>query len=77
MHAAGAGLEGQAFTRARDAEAGRIEQDIRRAKGPVWGFLLQGHGLYAWGRSTPEALRHLDAFDYLFALSLKLKGIPA
>ncbi|TAJ56215.1 S46 family peptidase [Brevundimonas sp.] len=27
MHAAGAGLEGQAFTRARDAEAGRIEQD--------------------------------------------------
>jgi hypothetical protein len=27
MHAAGEGLEGQAFTRARDAEAGRIEQE--------------------------------------------------
>ena len=27
MRAAGAGLEGQAFTRARDAEAGRIEQE--------------------------------------------------
>ncbi len=27
MHAAGAGLEGQAFTRARDAEAGAIEQE--------------------------------------------------
>lgn len=27
MHAAGDGLEGQAFTRARDAEAGRIEQE--------------------------------------------------
>ena len=27
MHAAGTGLEGQAFTRARDAEAGRIEQE--------------------------------------------------
>ena len=27
MHAAGAGLEGQAFNRARDAEAGRIEQE--------------------------------------------------
>ena len=27
MHAAGAGLEGQAFTRARDAEAGSIEQE--------------------------------------------------
>jgi methylthioribulose-1-phosphate dehydratase len=60
-----------------DALAGRVEQDIRRAKNPIWGFLLKGHGLYAWGRSTPEALRHLDAFDYLFALSLKMKGIPA
>jgi hypothetical protein len=28
MQAAGAGLEGQAFTRARDAEAGRIEQEV-------------------------------------------------
>lgn len=27
MHAAGAGLDGQAFTQARDAEAGRIEQE--------------------------------------------------
>lgn len=27
MHAAGSGLEGQEFTRARDAEAGRIEQE--------------------------------------------------
>ncbi|GAA0868757.1 S46 family peptidase [Brevundimonas basaltis] len=27
MHAAGEGLDGQAFTRARDAEAGRIEQE--------------------------------------------------
>ncbi|RZJ02981.1 MAG: S46 family peptidase [Brevundimonas sp.] len=27
MHAAGAGLEGQAFTQARDAEAGKIEQE--------------------------------------------------
>ena len=27
MHAAGEGLQGQAFTRARDAEAGRIEQE--------------------------------------------------
>ena len=27
MHAAGAGLSGQAFTRARDAESGRIEQE--------------------------------------------------
>lgn len=41
-----------------------------------FGFLLAGHGLYSWGRDTADALRHLDAFDYLFTLTLKLKGIP-
>jgi ribulose-5-phosphate 4-epimerase/fuculose-1-phosphate aldolase len=39
--------------------------------------LLGGHGIYAWGANAQEALRHLDAFDYLFTLMLKLKGIPA
>jgi methylthioribulose-1-phosphate dehydratase len=54
----------------------RVEPLLK--SGPTcWGFLLKGHGLYAWGRTTQETLRHLDAFDYLFALSLKLKGIPA
>lgn len=59
-----------------DGLALRIAQDIY-VKKPCWGFLLAGHGLYAWGRTTQETLRHLDAFDYLFTLSLKLKGIPA
>jgi len=59
-----------------DGLAARIERDLA-AKRPCWGFLLAGHGLYAWGRTTQETLRHLDAFDYLFTLSLKLKGIPA
>ena len=39
MHAAGAGLEGQAFTQARDAEAGRIEQE---ACGGATGQALPG-----------------------------------
>lgn len=56
--------------------ATRIQRDLS-VKRPCWGFLLAGHGLYAWGRTTQETLRHLDAFDYLFTLSLKLKGIPA
>jgi methylthioribulose-1-phosphate dehydratase len=41
-----------------------------------FGFLLAGHGLYAWGGDATDTLRHLEAFDYLFALVLKLKGIP-
>lgn len=29
------------------------------------GFLLAGHGLYVWGKSLPEAKRHLEVFEYL------------
>jgi methylthioribulose-1-phosphate dehydratase len=59
-----------------DALAVRVEARLK-ADGVGWGFLLAGHGIYAWGRDVPEALRHLDAFDYLFTVMLKLKGIPA
>ncbi|WP_035057235.1 methylthioribulose 1-phosphate dehydratase [Andreprevotia chitinilytica] len=34
------------------------------------GYLLAGHGLYAWGRDGNEALRHLEAFDVLLQLQL-------
>jgi methylthioribulose-1-phosphate dehydratase len=47
------------------------------ADGLGYGFLLAGHGLYAWGRDAAETIRHLDAFEYLFTLMLKLRGIPA
>jgi methylthioribulose-1-phosphate dehydratase len=59
-----------------DALAARVEQRLK-AETLGWGLLLAGHGLYAWGADVEETLRHLDAFDYLFSLILKLKGIPA
>lgn len=58
-----------------DALATRVENRLK-AEGLGWGFLLAGHGIYAWGKDVGEALRHLDAFDYLFTLILKLKGVP-
>lgn len=30
------------------------------------GFLIAGHGLYTWGGSVDDALRHLEAFEFLF-----------
>ena len=59
-----------------DALAARVETRLKR-EGLGWGFLLAGHGIYVWGKDVQEALRHLDAFDYLFTVMLKLKGIPA
>jgi len=38
--------------------------------GSRWAFVLRGHGVYAWGRTVPEALRHLEALDVLFACAL-------
>lgn len=29
------------------------------------GFLLAGHGLYAWGTTLSDAKRHLEVFEYL------------
>jgi len=30
------------------------------------GFLLSGHGLYAWGASLEQAHRHVEIFEFLF-----------
>jgi len=38
------------------------------------GFILAGHGLYAWGDSLSEAKRHIEAFEYLFTCLLALKN---
>ena len=64
-----------ANTQDMDGLAVEVEKHFR-GKPLGFGFLLAGHGLYAWGRDTADTLRHLDAFDYLFTLVLKLKGIP-
>lgn len=31
------------------------------------GFLIAGHGLYAWGRNLDEAERHIEGFEFLLA----------
>jgi methylthioribulose-1-phosphate dehydratase len=44
---------------------------------PMWGYLIDGHGLYAWGRTMAEARRHLEAFEFLFACELDLRRLHA
>ena len=33
------------------------------------GFLLQGHGLYTWGRTIDEAARHVEILEFLLEVS--------
>ena len=41
----------------------------------VYGYIIAGHGLYTWGRSVEETLRHLEALDYLFECEIRLQGV--
>lgn len=41
----------------------------------LYGYLIAGHGLYAWGRNMAETLRHLEAFDFLFECELRERGM--
>jgi methylthioribulose-1-phosphate dehydratase len=43
-------------------EAGRL----LGARPGLRGFLLAGHGLYAWGESLAQAHRHVEIFELLF-----------
>ncbi len=43
-----------------------------QVRGP--GYLLAGHGLYAWGKTIKDALRHLEAFEVLFAQIITLRS---
>lgn len=42
---------------------------------PVHGYLIEGHGIYTWGRDLPEARRHLDAFEFLLGCELELRKL--
>ncbi len=47
--------------------------EARLDQGPLWGYLIAGHGLYAWGRDMMEARRHLEAFDFLISCELETR----
>ncbi|MUV14329.1 methylthioribulose 1-phosphate dehydratase [Noviluteimonas gilva] len=42
---------------------------------PMWGYLIDGHGLYAWGTDMAEARRHLEAFEFLIGCELELRKL--
>ena len=42
---------------------------------PLHGYLIDGHGIYTWGRDMPETRRHLEAFEFLLACEMDLKRL--
>lgn len=61
------------------------DQDIARlaAKVQPWldahpdcvGYLIRGHGLYTWGPGMNDALRQIEAFEFLFECELKTRTL--
>jgi methylthioribulose-1-phosphate dehydratase len=45
----------------------------RPAGGPLFGYLIEGHGIYAWGTDLADAVRHLEAFDFLLGCEMELR----
>jgi methylthioribulose-1-phosphate dehydratase len=41
----------------------------------MWGYLIDGHGLYTWGRDMAQARRHLEAFEFLLNCELELRKL--
>lgn len=61
------------------------DQDIARlasrvdarldALNDIPGYLIRGHGFYTWGKDMDEAMRHVEAFEFLFECECRLRGV--
>ncbi|HTZ56376.1 MAG TPA: methylthioribulose 1-phosphate dehydratase [Candidatus Acidoferrum sp.] len=59
---------------ANDQDTGRLAERIEAkitADPPVPGYLLAGHGIYAWGTTMVDAQRHLEGLEFLLQCSLE------
>lgn len=57
--------------------AERLAAPARKGRTRAPGYLLAGHGLYAWGKSPAEAARHLEALEVLFQQAIALRSYQA
>jgi methylthioribulose-1-phosphate dehydratase len=60
-----------------DQNIHRLAEQVDRYLGhqsDCYAYVIAGHGLYTWGESVEETLRHLEALDYMFDCELRLNG---
>lgn len=63
------------FPNTQDMPTLAAQVDTLLDKQALWGYLIDGHGLYAWGRDMAEARRHLEAFEFLLNCELELRKL--
>lgn len=42
---------------------------------PLHAYLIDGHGIYTWGRDMAETRRHLEALEFMLACELDLRRL--
>lgn len=52
----------------------KVEEYIE-IHGDIYGYIIAGHGFYTWGSSVKDALRHVEALEYLFDIEMRLHGL--
>ena len=73
-HATSIELPVFANTQDMDELASRVDRRLARGGG-LFGYLIEGHGIYAWGTDLADALRHLEAFDFLLGCEMELRRL--
>ena len=68
-------LEVPVLPNTQDMHTLAAQVDALLDRQPLWGYLIDGHGLYAWGRDIAEARRHLEAFEFLLGCELELRKL--
>jgi len=55
--------------------AAQVDAYVDRCEQPLHGYLIAGHGFYTWGESLADALRHVEAFEFLFECEIRTRGL--
>lgn len=53
----------------------QVETYMQTSRSSVHGYLIAGHGFYTWGQSLGDALRHIEAFEFLFECEIVKRGM--
>ena len=70
-----AAIDVPVFANTQDMPTLAAQVDALLDRQSLWGYLIDGHGLYAWGADMAEARRHLEAFEFLFGCELELRKL--
>ncbi len=50
-------------------------EDYMQDHPDLMAYIIAGHGFYTWGSSVKDALRHVEALEFLFDLETRLHGV--